>query len=341
MRTHFTAPSDHVSNFGMIDVGSKRPTRRVAVATGTIWLGAEAFAALRAGSLPKGNVLALAESAAINGAKNTPVTVPMCHSIGLDAVNAHFSLQEKDHSVAVFVQTVATAKTGVEMEALAGVNAALLTIWDLTKGINPALRIGNVELLVKTGGKSGVWKNQPAMPAWLEQQLPALHPLSGFTASVLVMSDRASSGVYQDSSGAYLQEALKKGGATVKSYAVIADDAAKIEKNLTEICTMHMPHIVLASGGTGPGPRDITPDILAKLCDRTLEGLGEWLRRESLYFTETAWLSRMMAGMVGDTLVIALPGSLKAVQECWQILEPVLPLALQRIQGQRNGAKNG
>jgi cyclic pyranopterin phosphate synthase len=149
-------------NFKMIDVGRKRPTRRRAVACGKIKMNREAFEAVRDGTLPKGNVLALAEAAGIVGAKKTPDLIPMCHTLPLDQVTIHCDLNAADHSVTVYAQAAAFAKTGVEMEALAGVNAALLTIWDLTKGTDPNLSIEGVRLLVKTGGKSGNWVNSQA-----------------------------------------------------------------------------------------------------------------------------------------------------------------------------------
>ena len=103
----------------------------------------------------------------------------------------------------------------------------------------------------------------------------------------------------------------------LKAYDVIPDDADKIEHSILKICREQKPDLLIASGGTGPGPRDVTPDVLAKISDRMLDGLGDVLRTESLYFTDTAWLSRMTACMVGATLVIAFPGSPKAVKECW------------------------
>lgn len=326
----FKMPEKGVSRFGMIDVGKKRPTRRVAVAMGRIVVGGKAFTAIQQGILPKGDVLALAEAAAIAGAKSTPQSIPMCHTVPLDMAGAHFILDAEASAVDVIVQCVAIAKTGVEMEALAGVNAALLTIWDLTKGTNPALQIEGVRLLAKTGGKSGIWKNPNGVPVWLEAQLLDDN-LQGLKAAVLVMSDRASAGIYDDKSGAFLVDTLKAEGANVCAYQVIPDDKAAIAKNIREICGKHAPSVLLMSGGTGPSPRDVTPEVLQDICAPMLDGMGEWLRQESGYFTETAWLSRMCAGMVAETLVIALPGSPKAVVECWQVLQPVLSKAVERI----------
>ena len=327
-------PASAKPNFSMIDVGKKRPTRRRAVACGTIRMNITAFDAIKNGTLPKGNVLALAEAAGIMGAKNTPDLIPMCHTLPLDQVTIHCDMDERDCSITVYAQAVAFAKTGVEMEALAGANAALLTIWDLTKGTDPNLSIEGIRLLIKTGGKSGVWVNPDGIPAWLEEQLPDAEFLKGKSAAILVMSDRAASGEYKDESGMLLKDLAFQAGAVLKAYDIIPDDVDKIEQSILKICREQKPDLLIASGGTGPGPRDVTPDVLAKISDRMLDGLGDVLRTESLYFTDTAWLSRMTACMVGATLVIAFPGSPKAVKECWDILSPFLSEALNKIKKQ-------
>lgn len=324
-------PTNEQPHFKMIDVGRKRPTRRRAVAVGTITMGADAFERIKTGTLPKGDVLALAEASGITGAKKTPELLPMCHTLPLDQVTIHCNLNEESHSVSVYCQAVAFAKTGVEMEALCGVNNALLTIWDLTKGVDPNLSIGDIELLVKTGGKSGIWTNPKGIPDWLRVQLPETQTLKGKKVAFLVMSDRASSGEYEDKSGPVLKEIFQEQGADLIDYDVIPDDATTIKESILAVCHTQKPSLLIASGGTGPGPRDVTPDVLNEICDRMLEGLGDVLRNESLHFTDTAWLSRMTAGMVGVTLVIAFPGSPKAVKECWQILEPFLGDALNKI----------
>lgn len=315
----------------MIDVGPKRPTHRCAVAVGKISMGQEAYVRVKAGTLPKGDALSLAEISGIAGAKAASSLIPMCHPLPLDQVSIYCVPEDGECCVTVYCMAVAFAKTGVEMEALSGVSAALLTIWDLTKGIDPVLRISDTRLLLKTGGKSGTWIHPEGIPHWLEEQLPAKNSLANRKVCVLVMSDRAASGNYEDRSGKLLVESLEEIGATIGRYQVIPDEAAVIAEVITEICSKDQPDLLLASGGTGPGPRDVTPDVLSKICERMLEGLGDYLRAESQYFTNTAWLSRMTAGMMGSTLIVALPGSPKAVQECWDILHPFLGDALERI----------
>ena len=153
------------SNYRMVDVGGKEVTRRRAVATGHIVVGTEVMRHLQKGGLPKGDPLRLAEVAAILAAKRTPDLLPLCHPLMLDHVGLHCHLDIQNNTVEVFATVVTSARTGVEMEALAAVNAALLTIWDLSKPIEPALEIGGVRLLLKEGGKSGRWEHPEGIPA--------------------------------------------------------------------------------------------------------------------------------------------------------------------------------
>jgi len=155
----------HDRAYRMVDVGGKAVTRRRAVATGRIRVGPEVMALLETGDIPKGDPLRLAEVAAIMAAKRTPDLLPLCHPLMLDHVGLICRLDTVDAVVDVFATVVTSARTGVEMEALAAVNAALLTIWDLCKPIEAALSIDGVRLLLKEGGKSGRWEHPDGLGA--------------------------------------------------------------------------------------------------------------------------------------------------------------------------------
>lgn len=150
--------------FSMADVAAKPVTRRLALAGGRIRVGEEAFRLLKSGSLPKGDALALAEFAGIQAAKRTPELIPLCHPISLNRVSIHTRLNPDEYAVDVYAVAEIDAQTGVEMEALCGLNVALLTIWDLTKPVNAALEITGVKLLYKSGGKRGVWTHPDGLP---------------------------------------------------------------------------------------------------------------------------------------------------------------------------------
>jgi len=149
----------------MADVAAKPVTYRVAMASGKISVGEAAFTHLRNRTLPKGDALALAEFAGIQAAKQTPSLIPLCHPISLNRVSIHTHLMEEQHAVEVYAVAEINARTGVEMEALCGLNIALLTIWDLTKPINAALEISDIKLVYKSGGKRGDWLHPDGLSA--------------------------------------------------------------------------------------------------------------------------------------------------------------------------------
>jgi len=146
---------------GMIDVSAKEVTIRTATATGTVLLGADAFKVLKLGTCPKGDVLATAKVAAIQAVKSTPAIIPMCHPVMVEGVDVDFRLDESHSSVDVTVAVRSSGKTGVEMEALCGVAAAGLTIYDMLKYTGKGMTIDRIRLVEKTGGRSGDYRWPP------------------------------------------------------------------------------------------------------------------------------------------------------------------------------------
>lgn len=140
----------------MVDVSSKPPTAREAVAEGCIRCSAEAMAALRAGSAAKGDVLAVARIAGIMAAKRTAELIPLCHPIALTTVGIELAVEAGLIRVTATART--TGPTGVEMEALTAVSVALLTLYDMLKGIDRAMVIEGVKLLTKSGGRTDDWR---------------------------------------------------------------------------------------------------------------------------------------------------------------------------------------
>lgn len=324
------------ASFHMIDVGAKPITHRVAIAQGDIHVGASAFALIRDRQLPKGDVLMLAEIAGITGAKKAYELIPLCHPMGLDQVRILTELDEKRHTVCVTCIASTHARTGIEMEALAGVSAALLTIWDLTKMVEPNLAMGQIRLLAKKGGKSGLWLHPDGVPDHLMELVApkAVPALASRTAAVVTLSDRAHQGVYADGSGTVLREVLEENGAKVVDYAVIPDDMAAIQAHIRSVMAQKAPDLILCTGGTGVAPRDVTPDALAALFDRTIPGVGELLRHDGAQYTPLSWSSRSVAGSIGQTVIITLPGNPKAVREGLSALLPdLLPHLIRTIQG--------
>ncbi|MBU1365691.1 MAG: cyclic pyranopterin monophosphate synthase MoaC [Gammaproteobacteria bacterium] len=151
--THFdTAGQAH-----MVDVGNKAETARVARACGSIFMKPETLALIRSGSAKKGDVLGIARIAAIQASKRTGDLIPLCHPITLTRVTADFSIDETRNAVHCEVVAECFGRTGVEMEALTATSVGLLTIYDMCKAVDRGMRIDNIRLLEKAGGKSGHW----------------------------------------------------------------------------------------------------------------------------------------------------------------------------------------
>lgn len=321
------------SSFHMADVRKKRPTARRAVAVGEIRIGA-AFETVIERRLPKGDALVMAEIAGLQGAKLASALMPLCHPLLLEKVELRCLPVPERQTIRVYCEVATEARTGVEMEALAGVNAALLTIYDLTKPVEPALSIGGIRLLFKEGGKKGLWLHPDDMSddERVRYKPQALPRIDGWPAAVLTLSDRASRGDYVDQAGPVLVEGLRQLGAEVQAAEVIPDDAETLVARLRGLAAAGVG-LVLTTGGTGIGPRDITPEALAQVATRRVPGLAEMFRSESRHHTPLAWLSRAEAVMVGELLVIALPGSPKAVVQGMAILVPLLAHARAMIHG--------
>ncbi|HEX5392710.1 MAG TPA: cyclic pyranopterin monophosphate synthase MoaC [Rhodocyclaceae bacterium] len=156
-----TSPLTHFDASGqahMVDVGDKPESRRLARAEGRIRMQPATLALIQQGSAAKGDVLGIARIAGIQATKRTGDLIPLCHPLGLTHVEVEFVVDEANSSVSVSVTTETVGRTGVEMEALTGVSAALLTIYDMCKAADRGMVIEDIRLLEKRGGKSGHWQ---------------------------------------------------------------------------------------------------------------------------------------------------------------------------------------
>ena len=152
---------DDDGNARMVDVGYKAITDRVAVAEGWIALSADALSAVTERRAAKGDVLAIAQLAGIQAAKRASDTIPLCHPIPLDSVDVDLVADVDAGRVRCTATARAHWRTGVEMEALAAVSGALLTVYDMLKAVDRAMEIGGVRLVEKRGGRSGTWIREP------------------------------------------------------------------------------------------------------------------------------------------------------------------------------------
>ncbi len=325
-------------HFHMADIRRKRPSERRAVAVGELHAGEIGFAAITGRTLPKGDAMAMAEIAGVQGAKQASAMMPLCHPLTLEYVDVRCVPVPQRNAIRVYCETGLTARTGVEMEALAGANAALLTLYDLTKPVQPALSIEGVRLLFKEGGKKGLWIHPQGIS---EEETAHYRPrsitrLDGIHAVVITLSDRAHAGSYEDRSGLVIVNALESLGANVQ-YHLLNDDQAAFAAMLREQSAGSID-LIISTGGTGLGPRDNAAQALAAVAARRAPGLAELFRSASAAHTPMAWLSNADAAIVGEkTLVICLPGSPKAAEQGMSILSPLLAHALAMIAGKPHG----
>lgn len=152
--THF----DENGNAIMVDVSGKDVTKREAKAQGTITMSKDCYKKVTEHKIGKGDVLSVAQIAGIMGAKKTAELIPLCHILPLTNVEVTFKTNDRDYSITVFCKVKTTGKTGVEMEALTGVQVTLLTIYDMCKAVDKGMVMSNIHLVSKTGGKSGEYQ---------------------------------------------------------------------------------------------------------------------------------------------------------------------------------------
>ena len=153
--------------------------------------------------------------------------------------------------------------------------------------------------------------------------------------AIVTISDRASTGVYEDLSGPAIRETLNSFLLTPweEVYRLIPDEQPVIEATLRTLCDDEGCCLVLTTGGTGPSPRDVTPEATRAVCPRILDGFGERMRAVSLQYVPTAILSRQMAGLRGTTLVVNLPGRPRSIRECLEAVFPAIPYCLELAGG--------
>ncbi len=152
---------------------------------------------------------------------------------------------------------------------------------------------------------------------------------------IVTVSDRASSGAYKDLGGPAIRKQLQKILATPWEAlsCVIPDEQPVIEETLKDLCDMQGCCLVVTTGGTGPAPRDITPEATEAVCDKILDGFGEQMRAVSMKVVPTAILSRQIAGIRGKTLIINLPGKPSSIEDCLQAVFPAVPYCIDLIGG--------
>ena len=301
----------------MVDVSGKPPTRREAKASGWISMQPGTLRLLEQNELPKGNVLAAAKIAGIQAAKQTAALIPLCHQLNLSWVDLAFEILEERIGISATVRT--RESTGVEMEALTAVSVAALTIYDMCKAADKGMEIGGIVLDKKTGGKHHV----------STEYRP--------TTSILVMSDSIASGRGVERSWALLREGFEASGCPVRELAVVPDEPGEISTMIDRWIDEGI-ELIVTSGGTGLGPRDLAIEALTPKFTRRLPGVEQALFQWGQGKLRTAMLSRLAAGIIGTTMVICLPGSPGAAGDALEVLVPGIFHAFAMIDGEGHGS---
>lgn len=322
----------HVNVHGsarMVDVTAKPITARSATAVGSVQMSPTARDLLAAGDLAKGDALAVARIAGIAAAKRTPDLIPLCHPVAIGSVVVDVVPCAEGVRITA---TVATAdRTGIEMEALTCVTVAALTVVDMVKAVDRNATIGETRVVAKSGGRSGDWTVDAAgcLAVTSQEEIPSDLPLAGRRALVVTVSDRRFAGVADDIAGPTAVDMLTALGATVSG--VVVADGVEGPQQVVGRAVQEGIDVVITTGGTGIGPRDLTPEALEPLVARRLPGVEQAIRAAA--GTPLGAMSRTVVGVCRATLVAALPGSPKAVAEGLGVLRPLWAHLCDQIAG--------
>ena len=320
----------------MRDITHKQISLRTASAVGILFCSAETITLIRNDKLPKGNLFDVARAAGLVGAKLTPQLLPHCHPVAIDFMDLQFEFLDSERHTEVLLPAFAEAtagkagkagivirgeaksigRTGIEMEVLTAVSVAALEIYDMLKPVDKQLEIGHIRLLEKRGGKSDREKYFGTSPS----------------CAVLVCSDSTAAGTREDKSGKIIREMLEAARAEVRHYAVVPDDKVRIQEQIRAWVSEDIQYI-FTTGGTGLGPRDNTVGAVEELLERDADGIAEAMRAHGQMRTPMAMMSRGVAGSIGETLVVTLPGSSDGARESLEAILPAVFHARKMMKG--------
>ena len=301
----------------MVDITHKNNTLRIATAQATVMVSKqETIEAINNGTVPKGNVFEMSRDAGLLAVKKTPDILPDCHPLPIEFTGITYRIEGLAIHIECTIKTI--YKTGVEVEAMHGASVVALNLYDMLKPIDKGIEIHHIKLLHKKGGKSDHKK-----------------PTSTLTAAVIVCSDSISQGKNEDKAGKAIIDQLEQHQVAIQEYSIIPDEIETIQKVVKTQQELGRS-LIIFTGGTGLSPRDQTPEALEPLLDRKIPGIEEAIRSYGQQRTTYAMLSRSIAGMIGDSLVLALPGSTAGARESMQAIFPAVLHLFDIIKGAKH-----
>lgn len=304
----------------MVDITHKINTLRSATATAIVKVSQQAtIDAVVNNTVPKGNVMEMAKTAGLFAVKNTHLSIPDCHPIPIEFTSVEYKIEDLTIEIIFKVKTV--YKTGVEVEAMHGASIVALTMYDMLKPIDKNIEISTIKLINKEGGKSSFKNRFP----------------TAIKAAVFVCSDSIFAGDKEDRSGKIIVEKLESCGVETTHYEIIPDEIDMIQERTKAYAKENQ--LVIFTGGTGLSPRDVTPEALAPLLESRIPGIEEAVRDYGQQRMPYAMLSRTVAGTLGKSLVLALPGSTNGARESMDAIFPHVLHVFHILKGNNHDAK--
>ena len=302
----------------MVDITHKSNTLRSATAQAIVKVSSQdTITAIENNTVPKGDVFSMSKAAGLLGVKKTPDLLPDCHPLPIEYTAINYDINGLEIKITCTIKTI--YKTGVEVEAMHGASIVALNMYDMLKPIDKGVEIHYIKLLKKKGGKSS-FKNR------FRNQLKA---------AVIVCSDTISAGQKEDKAGKAIIEKLEESNVTISEYVVIPDEKEGIQDKAKNYVSQGID-IVIFTGGTGLSKRDVTPEALEDVIERKIPGIEEAIRSYGQNRTPYSMLSRSVAGTIGNTLVLALPGSTNGAKESMDAIFPSVLHVFGILKGARH-----